>query len=90
MRETIIQVFGRVQGVFYRAHAREKARKLGLAGWVRNNDDGSVTACIQGPAEKVNEFITWCENGPDAANVHNTRIEVQNAEKEYIGFEIID
>lgn len=89
MKETIIQVFGRVQGVFYRAHAKEKAEALGLAGWVRNNPDGSVTACIQGTNEKADEFIEWCNNGPDAADVSEMNVKIHDTSQKYTDFIIL-
>lgn len=60
---------GRVQGVFYRASARDKARELGVTGWVRNTPEGDVEAMVQGKAEVVRQFIDWCAQGPPKAFV---------------------
>lgn len=60
---------GRVQGVFYRASAREEADRLGLVGEVRNLPDGRVHAVAEGPRDLVREFIEWCRKGPPAAQV---------------------
>ena len=49
---------GRVQGVGFRWNARTIATELGLSGWVRNEDDGTVTVELQGPSEKIGEFFT--------------------------------
>ena len=46
-------VEGRVQGVFFRAYTSDEAKKLGLAGWVRNRPEGSVEAIIEGDAASV-------------------------------------
>lgn len=58
-----ITVHGRVQGVGFRAAARNQARHLNLKGWVENNRSGSVCVVISGTQEKCNEFIRWCERG---------------------------
>lgn len=68
-------ISGKVQGVFYRATAVEVARKLGLAGWVRNLPDGRVEAVAQGDEEQIEEFIRWCRNGPPAARVEDIEVE---------------
>jgi len=70
-------VKGRVQGVFYRASAREEGERLGLVGEVRNLPDGRVHAVVEGPREVVEEFIAWCRKGPPSAQVDDveTRIE---------------
>lgn len=62
-------VSGRVQGVFYRQSALQQARALGLRGWVRNRDDGRVEGLAQGEAPALDQFRTWLEQGPPAANV---------------------
>ncbi|XP_044284185.1 acylphosphatase-2 isoform X7 [Varanus komodoensis] len=50
------EVFGRVQGVCFRMYTEEKARKVGVVGWIRNSRQGTVTGQVQGPEEKVNEI----------------------------------
>ncbi len=52
-------VKGRVQGVWFRAHTRDKALELGLTGWVRNLPDGSVETEFQGPAEQTARMREW-------------------------------
>lgn len=82
-------MLGRVQGVFYRARAQKKANDLGLAGWVKNNPDGSVTACAQGPENKIKDFIEWCKKGPDSADVKEIKSEWQNPSSKYENFSIV-
>ena len=62
---------GRVQGVAFRWSAREAATRLGVAGWVRNLDDGRVEAWIEGPGDAVDAMLAWCGEGPPAARVTN-------------------
>jgi acylphosphatase len=62
-------VSGRVQGVFYRVTCAERARALGLAGWVRNASDGRVEAVIEGPDDAVEAMVAWCREGPPSARV---------------------
>jgi acylphosphatase len=73
VRYTII-VSGRVQGVFFRASAAEKARQLGLKGLVRNMTDGSVHIEAEGDEESLNKFVEWCRKGPPAASVKNCSV----------------
>ncbi|MGH1561765.1 acylphosphatase [Mumia sp. DW29H23] len=70
-RESAVHVVvrGRVQGVFYRASVRERAEASGLRGWVRNTDDGAVEALLAGPADAVEELVTWMQQGPPDATV---------------------
>ncbi|MCD6495495.1 acylphosphatase [Candidatus Bipolaricaulota bacterium] len=67
-------VAGRVQGVLYRASTRDKARSLGLRGWVRNLPDGRVEIIAQGRVDDVQALITWAHNGPPLARVNNVDI----------------
>ena len=69
MTRARVQVRGRVQGVFFRAETRARARSLGLAGWVRNCSDGSVEAVFEGDGERVQSMIDWCGRGPSGASV---------------------
>lgn len=62
-------ISGRVQGVCYRASALEQARRLGLAGWVRNRSDGRVEALAEGSPEALEAFEHWLHQGPSMANV---------------------
>jgi len=78
---TDIVVTGRVQGVFYRAAMREQADRLEVAGWVRNEPDGTVTAHLEGSPSAVSELLEWCEKGPEAAQVD----EVHRRKAEPIG-----
>jgi acylphosphatase len=58
-----------VQGVGFRASVRAEARRLGLAGWVRNCADGSVEAAIEGDCAAVEALIAYCRRGPRLAAV---------------------
>ena len=62
-------VSGRVQGVYFRAHTREKALTLGLTGWVRNLPDGKVEVVAEGDKSGLEELAAWCRQGPPAACV---------------------
>jgi acylphosphatase len=64
-----VVVHGRVQGVFFRGQTRDRARSLGLTGWVRNNSDGTVEAVFEGDRERVESMIEWCRRGPAYASV---------------------
>jgi acylphosphatase len=69
MRRAEVVVHGAVQGVFFRVEARDRARSLGVAGWVRNAADGSVEAVFEGEEERVESMVSWCGRGPRGARV---------------------
>eukprot|EP01138_Halocafeteria_seosinensis_P008103 gb/GECG01008281.1/.p1 GENE.gb/GECG01008281.1/~~gb/GECG01008281.1/.p1 ORF type:complete len:101 (+),score=14.84 gb/GECG01008281.1/:1-303(+) len=50
------EVFGKVQGVFFRKYTQKKAQELHLVGWVRNAPSGSVQGVAQGPVPAIEEF----------------------------------
>lgn len=62
-------VRGRVQGVAYRASTAYEAGRLGLAGWVTNQPDGSVLLEAEGPPAAVEALVAWCHHGPSLARV---------------------
>ena len=68
---------GRVQGVGFRYSLRERARSRAIAGWVRNNPDGSVEAVFEGASEAVDALIAWCHRGPAGARVDDVRVELE-------------
>jgi acylphosphatase len=75
-------VRGRVQGVFFRAEARDRAASLGLGGWVRNNRDGSVEAVFEGDRERVDSMVEWCRRGPAHAQVEDVELAWEEPEGE--------
>jgi acylphosphatase len=79
-------ISGRVQGVFYRASAQQEAMRLGLAGEIRNLPDGRVEAVVEGPKERVEEFIEWCKRGPPSAEVEHVRVRWSAARGEFRTF----
>jgi acylphosphatase len=82
-----IRIHGRVQGVFFRAWTADRARSLGVRGWVRNRRDGSVELEAHGEDEAVEALIAACRTGPPAAHVE--RIDVEDFEGEGPpGFEV--
>lgn len=64
-----VRIYGRVQGVWFRAWTVKTAASLDLAGWVRNRADGSVEAVFAGPADAVEAMVARCREGPPAARV---------------------
>jgi len=53
------EVFGKVQGVFFRKFTTSKSKELGLHGWVQNTDKGTVLGELEGPADKVRAMKKW-------------------------------
>ena len=60
---------GRVQGVGYRAFVLERARGLGLAGWVRNDPDGGVAGMVEGDPDRLEAIRAALAEGPPWARV---------------------
>jgi acylphosphatase len=64
-----VRVHGRVQGVFFRDACSSEARARGVVGWVRNDDDGTVTAHFEGSLDAVEAMVDWCRSGSPRAQV---------------------
>ena len=65
---------GRVQGVFFRGDARDRARSLGVSGWVTNLRDGTVEAVFEGRRDAVESMVGWCRRGPAGASVDDVQV----------------
>ncbi len=87
-RRVRLEIYGKVQGVFYRASTREKARSLGLSGWVRNRRDGSVEAVVEGATQDVDALVEWTHSGPPHARVDRVEVTRQDYVGEFSGFEV--
>ncbi|AJD45943.1 acylphosphatase [Rhizobium sp. SEMIA 4085] len=68
-KATLVHISGRVQGVSFRIWTKTQAQRFGLTGWVRNEDDGSVTALIAGQDAAVSAMLEQFWNGPVGASV---------------------
>ena len=80
-------VHGNVQGVFFRDSARREAEKVGVAGWITNNSDGTVEAVFEGNEDAVETMLGFCREGPGRADVE--RVEVSEEEPEGLeGFSV--
>ena len=83
-----ITVIGKVQGVYFRASAQEKAIALGLVGEVRNLADGNVELTACGQEDNLQQLIDWCYEGPPRANVERVLVEDMEA-RGFDGFRIV-
>ena len=72
-----VVVHGRVQGVFFRDSCRREARRLGVAGFVRNVADGTVEAVFEGEPDAVSTMLDWAHAGPDQAQVSRVEVVVE-------------
>lgn len=82
-----IRVYGKVQGVFFRASARHHAEMLGITGFAQNENDGSVNMEVEGTEENLNLFIEWCHEGSERAEVSNVEVTIGPV-RNFEGFEV--
>ncbi len=74
MKHYNIVVSGVVQGVFFRASTAQRAKQLGINGWVRNEPDGTVHILAVGSPIALQAFIDWCHQGPPHAEVKRVTV----------------
>ena len=79
---------GNVQGVFYRATAKQIANELGVTGWIKNTNEGSVEVTVSGNEQQLEKFVNWCKKGPDKAAVKEVVV-TQKDETSFKGFSIV-
>lgn len=70
-----VSITGKVQGVGFRFATVRRAHELGVTGWVRNQNDGSVQALLQGTADQIDQMLSWLQYGPPPARVDDVQVE---------------
>jgi len=82
-----VRAAGRVQGVFFRDSVRREAGRRGVAGWARNNGDGTAEAVFEGSAEAVDAMLEFVRRGTGHAEVSAVEVESE-APEGLSGFEV--
>jgi len=90
LKQVSLVVRGRVQGVFFRASTQREARRLGLTGWVRNRNDGSVEVLAEGEEDELKELIGWANKGPTASRVERVDVRWRSFVGDFSDFRIVD
>ena len=75
-----VVVHGLVQGVFFRDSVRRRAQTANVAGWVRNNSDGTVEAVFEGELGAVERLVEFCRDGPRGARVDRMDVDAESYE----------
>jgi len=88
MKTVRLTITGKVQGVFYRATARDVADLTGVKGWVKNLPNDNVEITATATEETLQKFINWCKQGPPKARVDHVIVEELELQ-EFNGFRII-
>lgn len=86
MQRALIIVHGYVQGVFFRHNTKKQAIRLGLKGYTKNMPDGTVEIVVEGPEDKLNQLINFCENSPGASDVSKVDVKFEKAKGEFKDF----
>ena len=82
------RITGRVQGVGFRNFTQTRARQLGIAGWVRNESDGSVRLEAEGPRGALDDLLTAVRDGPRMAEVEAVDADWEDATDEFDVFRV--
>ncbi|KAM6171473.1 acylphosphatase-1 isoform 2-T3 [Erethizon dorsatum] len=86
------EVFGKVQGVFFRKYTQAEGKKLGLVGWVQNTNRGTVQGQLQGPRSKVHHMQEWLEKeGSPKSHIERANFNNEKAilKLDYSDFQIV-
>ncbi len=91
MKKRRVHVFisGRVQGVCFRAYARDAAKRTGVYGWVRNMRDGRVETVFEGDEENVRNMLEWCNEGGPIGRVDSVEVREEVFTDEFTSFNIV-
>ncbi len=88
MKTVHLKITGKVQGVFFRASAKDIANLQKICGWIKNANDDTVEALITGETEDVEAFILWSKQGPEKASVKHVKVTDMEL-KEFDSFKVI-
>jgi len=83
-----MKIYGEVIDVSFRYYTCEKAKELGLIGYVRNCRDLTVEIEVEGEEDKIQKLLTWVKKGPPGARVHDVEFEWSEGKDEFGKFEI--
>jgi acylphosphatase len=81
-------VYGRVQGVNFRAYTRREAVRLGLTGWVRNMPNDTVETVAEGSEDSLTDFVEFLHRGSPSASVSKVDVEWQASTNEFTDFQV--
>ncbi len=90
LKQLHLLVKGRVQGVYFRASTQREARRLGISGWVKNKNDGSMEILAEGEEVAIRELYGWAQKGPSAARVDKVETRWRSFTGEFSDFRILD
>jgi len=90
LKQVQLTVRGRVQGVFFRASAQREARRMGLTGWVKNRQDGSVEMLAEGEEDGLKDLLAWAHHGPSASRVERVDVRWRSYTGEFPDFRIVE
>ncbi len=83
-------VRGRVTGVYFRAASQREAKRLGITGWVKNRNDGSIELMAEGDEDTIKEIVAWAHHGPSAARVDGVEVRWRGYTGEFADFRIVE
>lgn len=89
MERAHIIISGHVQGVLFRYATRRLALSLGLKGFARNLENGTVEVVAEGDEKAIKELIEFCKGGPSGADVADIDVDYEEAKNEFDGFSVI-
>lgn len=89
MNEVLIEIYGRVQGINFRNNVKSFADELGIKGYVRNREDGSVMIIAQGDKKKLQSLISWIESNPGFSKIDGLSFRWKEHSIDYSEFSVV-
>ena len=89
MKQIKLKILGHVQGVSLRANTKKFADKSKITGWIKNENDGSVSLVAQGTDEQLNKLIKWLKSNPDTSKIETIEKKESQIKEKFEEFEIL-